>query len=47
MGKAVEESGGVEGGGDLEASSISVRYCEDWLDLVQRRLTCGAHVGDW
>ena len=27
------------GGGKLEAISCSVSPCEDWLDLVQRRLT--------
>ena len=36
----MEESGGVVGGGDLEASfKTSGSPCEDWLDLVQRRLT--------
>ena len=38
IGKLVEESGGVEGGGALEAKYVSVSSCEHWLDLVQRRL---------
>ena len=34
----VEESGGVEGGGVLDASySANAASCEHWLDLVQRR----------
>ena len=38
--ETVEESRGMEGGGDLAAiKSIFGIPCEDWLDLVQGRLT--------
>ena len=37
--KLVEESGGVDGGGELAAGcSTSAGPCEHWLDLVKRRL---------
>ena len=49
--ETVEKSRGMEGGGELEAiKSTSASPCEDWLDLVQGRLTwvtmCKANINE-